>query len=232
MKILVWNCRGLRSSCVIQILWCLIKCHTPHLVFLMESKLSTSQFHLIPNLKFKGHSLLMLYIIEAVSFCFGHTFIDLCVISYFSHHIATEIFDNVKQIYWSFLDFYGELEIAQQWRSWSLLDYVGSRLSDNLLVAGDFNEILDMTKRLGDDQDHQIKWLSLWISFINSDSMTWALFATHSHGIEVVKIMVALRNDLIASWPLLDGDNHFQIPLLLISPLFYRTIPHSPWSKL
>jgi hypothetical protein len=45
MKILAWNCRGLAQGPTIRALRALIRIHRPEMVFLSETKVSSSRFH-------------------------------------------------------------------------------------------------------------------------------------------------------------------------------------------
>lgn len=150
MRILCRNCRGLGSPQAIQILRCLIRQHNPELVFLMETKLRSNQFSRNKfNWNYYG-----VFSVDAVGRSGGLALfwsqgVNLSLVSYSQNHITAHIFSFNVEYEWTFIGFYGKPKSEDRWKSWKLLDVLCQNVQNNLLIAGDFNEILDQEEKLG-----------------------------------------------------------------------------------
>ncbi|KAL8552711.1 hypothetical protein ACS0TY_001410 [Phlomoides rotata] len=71
---------------------------------------------------------------------------DVETVSYSLHHIDALVGEDVP---WQFTGIYGYPEEDQKWRTWRLLDRLGEGYSGPWLCAGDFNEILDGSEKMG-----------------------------------------------------------------------------------
>lgn len=67
------------------------------------------------------------------------------IVSYYCHHIAATISDNMNNQSWSCIRLYGEHQHEEHWRLWQLLKFFVKRSNPNVMVCGDFNEILTQT---------------------------------------------------------------------------------------
>uniref|UniRef100_A0A803Q5N3 Reverse transcriptase domain-containing protein n=1 Tax=Cannabis sativa TaxID=3483 RepID=A0A803Q5N3_CANSA len=156
MKILSWNARGLGNPNAFRHLRLLVQQQSPHVLFLMETKLGSNlvtrfrnSLHFAngleaPRIGLSG-SLMLLWkdnVIVKLSH-FGHTFFD-CFMA----------FEDGPSFH--FTAFYGAPAIHEIIASWTLLE----RLADNFsnqpwLVIGDFNEILSNIDKEGGPQQNE-----------------------------------------------------------------------------
>lgn len=151
MSCIVWNARGLGNRRAFGQLRRLVAEKDPHLLFICESKVSSSCCNY-------WRSILPFYGIFCVAPTGRSGGLVLCwkkewtvsVLSYSLYHIdCTIMFDNVL---WRFTGFYGHPNPAQRMHSWTLLRRLATwhGMTDvPWLIGGDFNELLYASEKLG-----------------------------------------------------------------------------------
>lgn len=144
MKILYWNCRVLGSPRAVQVLRAFIAQYNPQLVFLIETKISKNKrIHSRINIHYDG-----LVLVDACGSHGGLALMwnnscNLVIKSYSGHHITASVHDFEINKPWTFIGFYGEQhQREEQWRFWRLLKYLINQSHQNVMIWGDFNEIL------------------------------------------------------------------------------------------
>jgi hypothetical protein len=149
MRTLSLNGHGLGNPQTINELHGLVKKEGPNLVFLMETRLSSSSLQwLRVQLRMcgclgvdrhgQGRGLALLW----------DSTVTVNIESYSDHHIHAEVIQS-DGITWRLTCFYGHSERALQHRSWSLLRQLWPTSDTPWLVIGDFNEIMRIDEKMG-----------------------------------------------------------------------------------
>ncbi|KAL0435720.1 UNVERIFIED_CONTAM: hypothetical protein Sradi_0279900 [Sesamum radiatum] len=149
MSLLVWNCRGLGGSWTVQTLGSLIRVNNPSLVFLTKTKCTSRRIeNLKRQLDMNGFSvpargmsggLAVLWLKSA----------NVQLQTYSQNHIDLSVQLEGSPSCWRFTGLYGEPEASRRDLTWQLLARLHSQSQRAWLCAGDFNEILDQSEKLG-----------------------------------------------------------------------------------
>ena len=150
MKILSWNCQGLRNQSAIDVLSHLVREKAPKIFFfLMETKQSVAEMRwsqaelpyrcmfAVPSIRRSG-VLALLWKEE----------IDLHIQTCTLHLIDALILDVPANL-WRLTGFYGWPDEQQKHESWQLLKHLHTKHSVPWLCFGDFNEILQSKEKYG-----------------------------------------------------------------------------------
>ncbi|KAL0417527.1 UNVERIFIED_CONTAM: putative mitochondrial protein [Sesamum radiatum] len=149
MILLSWNCQGLGSPCTVHALGELLRTHKPSLVFLAETKCKKNRIETLKR-KFdlfgccvesqgRSRGLALLW----------HKSISVQLQSFGHHHIDATVYPESETEAWRFTGFYGFADVACRQRSWDLLSTLKNQSRRAWLIAGDFNEILDDSEKIG-----------------------------------------------------------------------------------
>jgi hypothetical protein len=155
MNLLSWNCRGLGNPQTVRELRRMVKIKHPHLLFLMETKVSIDR---LQNLRiamgFEG-----LLSVDPVGrsgglalFWKGFHLVEL--LSYSRRHISVSIKNMGSGVPWKFTGFYGHPDPSQRAESWKLLKFLKRAPPSPWLCIGDFNKILDNSEKVGGNPRH------------------------------------------------------------------------------
>ncbi|KAL9436888.1 hypothetical protein AB3S75_022853 [Citrus x aurantiifolia] len=154
MKILSWNIRGLGNPRMYLALKKILQVHSPHLVFLCETKLKTMRMNEVSRkLNYencfavssigKGGGLALLWKSET----------NVQINSFNQHHIDAEIvMENGKLIRCTGV--YGHPDMRQRKHTWTLLRRLSGFSSTSWSCFGDFNEILHPFEKSGGNERH------------------------------------------------------------------------------
>ncbi|PON41991.1 Endonuclease/exonuclease/phosphatase [Parasponia andersonii] len=149
MNLLCWNTRGMGSLTVFNKLQRLVRCHSPKLVFLSETKLWGSK---TANLRFglgfdscfhvdhegSSGSLVLLWNNEWI----------ISVKSFSKHHIDALI-TNDRGSRWRFTRVYGHCKTIERIHTWEVIRHLNSLFDLPWQLGGDFNEILGLSEKKG-----------------------------------------------------------------------------------
>lgn len=151
MNCIVWNARGLGSPSAFHELRRLIATHSPDIIFISESKMTSSKCNRWRyQLGFNGQ-----FVVDAEGKSGGLILlwkdtIEVLVSSFSRGHIDCLICWEGRQ--WRFTGFYGHPDRNLRKWSWKLLNRLHQDLSKQStpwLVGGDFNEILFQADKIG-----------------------------------------------------------------------------------
>ncbi|XP_024039545.1 uncharacterized protein LOC112098147 [Citrus clementina] len=152
MKILSWNIRGLGNPRMYLALKKILQVHSPHLVFLCETKLKTMHMNEVSRkLNYencfavssigKGGGLALLWKSET----------NVQIKSFNQHHIDAEVvMENGKLIRCTGV--YGHPDMRQRKHTWTLLRRLSGFSSTPWTCFGDFNEILHPFEKSGGNE--------------------------------------------------------------------------------
>ncbi|KAL0318239.1 UNVERIFIED_CONTAM: hypothetical protein Scaly_2851700 [Sesamum calycinum] len=149
MSLLVWNCRGLGGPWTVRNLGSLIRENHPALVFLAETKCSSRQIDALKH-KFDMNGLSVDSIGRSGGLALLWNELVDVILQTFSHcHIDVSVKLSDDQEWWRFTGMYGEPDTCKRDSTWRLLSHLHSQSARSWLCAGDFNEILDQSEKLG-----------------------------------------------------------------------------------
>ncbi|KAL0404334.1 UNVERIFIED_CONTAM: hypothetical protein Sradi_2074200 [Sesamum radiatum] len=149
MSFLLWNCQGLGNLGTIKGLRDLIRENNPHLVFLAETKCSTSQIEVL-----KRRLNLFGFCVESRGksgglALFWNKSVDVQLQSFSHYHIDVSVRLSNSEEWWRFSGVYGEPDTSKRTVFWNLLSRLHRQSVRPWLVAGDFNEILEHSEKEG-----------------------------------------------------------------------------------
>ncbi|XP_024196036.1 uncharacterized protein LOC112199223 [Rosa chinensis] len=149
MNILIWNCQGIVNRKTRHALKLLIQKHQVHAVFLSETHCTKEQHKSLP----RSVGLQNIIHFDRVDRASGLAFlyddsisVNVRDVNYF--YIDVDVKDS-SEVQWRFTGFYGHPETEQRHISWDLLRSLAGNASIKWVVAGDFNEILDLGEKSG-----------------------------------------------------------------------------------
>lgn len=154
MKIISWNCRGLGNPRAIRALSRLIIKEKPHIVFLMETRLKSSEMvHLKHRWGFnRGLSVDCRGVgresAEGVSLLW-HDNIDISIMSYSINHIHGQCVDGEEAEKWDITGIYGYPEENNKKKTWQLIEQLSSQVGRKWMCMGDFNDVLSVEEKRG-----------------------------------------------------------------------------------
>ncbi|KAL0284767.1 UNVERIFIED_CONTAM: putative mitochondrial protein [Sesamum calycinum] len=149
MSLLVWNCQGLGNLWTVKELRDLLRANNPHLVFLAETKCSSSQ---IENLKRKLD--LFGYCVESREksgslALLWQKSVEVQLQSFSKYHVDASVRTEESEECWRFTGVYGEPDASKRSEFWHLLCRLSQQSVRPWLCAGDFNEILEHSEKKG-----------------------------------------------------------------------------------
>lgn len=149
MNLLCWNCRGLGNHRTVWELCHLVKEKKPRILFLMETKIRQSRMQTLRSkLGLEG-----MFVVDPVELSGGLVLLwqesnGLTIQNYSLRHINT-IFSSVEpDKCWKLTCFYGHPDRGAREESWQLLSHLRQFSSQSWLCVGDFNKILNQSKKL------------------------------------------------------------------------------------
>ena len=149
MSCIVWNCRGLRNQLAVQELAEVVTAKAPTVVFLAETLADEARLDFVKDrIRFDKK-----FVVQRVNrggglVLYWKNDLLIDVVSSSLNHIDVVINKDTKEA-WRFTGFYGEPETHKRQETWELLRNLHSQNSLPWLCAGDFNEILKQSEKLG-----------------------------------------------------------------------------------
>lgn len=148
VKILSWNCRGLGNPAIVTELRQLLVANVPDIIFLCETKLHKCDFDRIS----KRLNMAGCFVVDVVGRKGGLALLwsdecDVDVQSFLQNHVDSLIKMDMSRI--RFTGFYGYPDLTRRHLSWELIRNIGSRVHEDWIIGGDFNEILNDSKKCG-----------------------------------------------------------------------------------
>jgi exonuclease III len=150
MKILAWNCRGLARSPTIRALRALIRIHRPDMVFLSETKVSSSHFH--PSLFGLGFSAWLKvppFGFQGGLYLAWKQGVDIEPVRLDRNCIACLVYSDPSHCPWLFFGIYTPHTSQRREMFWSILSSLGNSYGGAWLLLGDFNSILSAAEKSG-----------------------------------------------------------------------------------
>ncbi|XP_059436227.1 uncharacterized protein LOC132169166 [Corylus avellana] len=149
MKILCWNCRGIENPETVRELCRKVKDKCPDLVFLMETKLISNKMSVIKQ-RMSFNNML---VVDCIGRSGGLALLwkegmGVEIHNYSIRHINAVVCPP-NSIPWTFTGFYGHPEAHRRWEAWKLLRHLKSKALGPWMCAGDFNEIVDPSEKVG-----------------------------------------------------------------------------------
>jgi exonuclease III len=150
MNLLSWNCRGLGNPRAIRDLRLLVKEKQPTLLFLMETRAKNKKLQAIRRLLgFEG-----MFSIDPVGLSGGIALFwknngEVSIQNYSLRHINATIKFMGSDFEWKLTGFYGHPNRNKRDESWTLLSKLKDFLLHEWLCLGDFNEIADLSEKVG-----------------------------------------------------------------------------------
>ena len=149
MSTLSWNCRGLGLPRTVQVLSELVKHKKPSFIFLMETLSCRAPLENLKNkLGYEG-----LFVVDRVGQSGGLTLFwqsqfKVKLLKYGRTFIDVEVLSSEMGV-WRVTCYYGYLESSRRCDSWNLLRRLASFSTLPWVCLGDFNDLLDSSKKNG-----------------------------------------------------------------------------------
>ena len=149
MSIIVWNCRGLGNLRTVKELEVMIRAKDPFVVFLAETWADKARLQEIKcKIEFDN-----LFFVERNNrggglALYWKNYIDVHVDTFSKNHIDS-IINKGGEDEWRFTGFYEEPISHKRFESWNKLRQLQRKFNLPWLCAGDFNEILRVSEKLG-----------------------------------------------------------------------------------
>jgi hypothetical protein len=150
MIILSWNCRGLGNPQTVRDLRRMVKVKRPTVVFLMETKMRQAKMEKIRcSLGFNN-----LFTVDCVGKSGGLALLwnedmGLEIQNYSCRHIHAIVKNPAGGQAWKFTAFYGHPNASKRGEAWNLLKHLKNFQPQPWMCAGDFNEILTASEKVG-----------------------------------------------------------------------------------
>jgi hypothetical protein len=150
MKILAWNCCGLALAPTILVLRAFIRSYRPDLLFLFETKVSSSLFWFLLH----GLGFVDMLEVPPVSsrgeiFLTWKDGVDLELVKLDSHSICCLVFSEPFSTPWMFSFVYAPHLISEMSDFWTRMSELGNSFGGAWLLMGDFNYVLSSTEKSG-----------------------------------------------------------------------------------
>ncbi|CAN0860154.1 LINE-1 retrotransposable element ORF2 protein [Linum grandiflorum] len=150
MSLISLNCRGLGNPDAVASLELLIRFHKPHVLFLMEMKLSGNGWE---KLKFDlgfENGVGVAAAGRSGGLClFWNRDLEVVVKSKSQNHIDAEIREEGSRRWWPFSGVYGWPTQENHYRTWELLNNLYNNNDTAWLCVGDFNQICSGAENAG-----------------------------------------------------------------------------------
>jgi hypothetical protein len=171
MKILAWNCRGLARGPTIRALRALIRNHRPNILFLSETKVSSSHFQ--PSLFGLGFSAWLevppsgfqggLYLAWKQG-------VDIEPVHLDKNYIACLVYSKPSHCPWLLSGIYAPRTSQRKEIFWFVLSSLGNSFGGAWLLMGDFNSILSAAEKSG---GHKFRSSSHgnFVDFVHSNAL-------------------------------------------------------------
>ena len=147
MRLISWNCQGLRNPWTGRSLRKIMREKDPTVYFLMETRLDKDGFeNLYSNLPFQNKVIVKHPNVGGgLAFLWKNT-INLEIINYTANHVLALVMED-DGFKWYLTDFYGWPEAQQKEKSWQLLEYLKTFVDGPWVVIGDFNAFLHASEK-------------------------------------------------------------------------------------
>jgi hypothetical protein len=150
MKILAWNCRGLALAPTIRVLRALICSHRPDLLFLSETKVSSSRYpFLLHGFGFVDMLEVPLVGSRGGIFLTWKEGVDLEPVKLDSHSISYLVLSEPLSTPWMFSSVYAPHLILERSDFWIRMSELGNSFGGVWLLMGDFNSVLSSSEKSG-----------------------------------------------------------------------------------
>ena len=149
MSCIVWNRRGLGNQLAVQELADLVQAKAPAVVFLAETLADEARLEYVKDrIRFDKKFFVQRINRGGGLVVYWKNEISVDILSSSLNHIDMVINKNTDAA-WRFTGFYGEPETHKRHESWDLLRRLTQQNSLPWLCAGDFNEIVKQSEKLG-----------------------------------------------------------------------------------
>lgn len=95
-----------------------------------------------------------MFVVESVGrsgglalFCSSEAVME--IINFSRRHIYAKVLTASRGLLWKLTSFYGHPEASKRHEAWSLLRFLASLTPSPWVCVGDFNELLDLSKKYG-----------------------------------------------------------------------------------
>ena len=206
MSIIVWNCRGLRNLCTGKELKVVTWEKDPSVVFLAETWADEARLKEIKrNINFEN-----LFFVDRNNRGGGlamnwRSSIDVSVELFSKNHIDA-IVNKGKEDAWIFTGFYGEPVTHRRFESWDMLRQLNNWFHLPWLCAGNFNEIVSDTEKLG-GSNRSHSQMQLFRDVLDECGFIDLGYVGHrSLGKSTLQMVIPFGKDLIVEWPIMNGS--------------------------
>ena len=142
MRLLCWNCQGLRNPWIVRGLQKILKDQVPTVCFLMETRLDKTGFEKhCREVKFANKLIVKKHDSGGGLALLWQKDVALDVINFNENHILVKVVEK-DGFAWYLTCFYRWPDSSQKFKSWALLSHLSSFMDGPWLCIGDFDAIL------------------------------------------------------------------------------------------
>ncbi|KAK4393459.1 hypothetical protein Sango_1816700 [Sesamum angolense] len=140
--------------------------------------------------------------------------VNVLLQSFSHHHIDVSIQLLDSPFWWRFTGLYGEPDTGQREITWKLLSRLHDQSRREWLCAGDFNEILDQSEKLGGPPRPMWQMRKFREALEQCELVDLVLREPHSRGALGIVNRIRCMSDWIELVRIWGGPNSSRIPLL------------------
>jgi hypothetical protein len=197
MNILAWNCRGLARGPTIRALRALIRNYHPDLLFLSETKVSSSRFQ--PSLFGLGFSAWLEVPpsgLQGGLYLAWKNGVDVEPVRLDRNCIACLVYSDPTHCPWLFSGIYAPPNSQSRDIFWFELSAMGNSFGGAWLLLGDFNSILSAAEKSG-GREFGTSSHGNFVDFVNYNVVMWGI---NSLGAIVELVGITLGKGWIGGW--------------------------------
>ncbi|XP_070679310.1 uncharacterized protein [Malus domestica] len=143
MKLIVWNCQGIRGDLIVDNLLEQNRLHTPDIVILLETKNKSSRYgYLTKKLEMEFMHTVEPKGIGGGLCLFWRDASQILLVKHFDFMIEVKVWDEEKMYHWRLFGIYASTDEKMRRDQWRALGNRIVKESDICLLIGDFNDIL------------------------------------------------------------------------------------------
>ena len=211
MRLLSWNCQGLRNPWIVRSLRNIVRDQAPTVCFLMETRLDKEGFDKhCKELPFRNKLIVKKPNSRGGFALLWKQEVQIDVINYIENHILAKMVED-DCFQWLLTGFHEWPEADQKTKSWALLSHLATFVNGPWCCIGDFNAIYMQQRNKVPSHHRTSRQRNLVQHWSHVVQQIWDSVVILLHGITKDLVEQTLGNDWIERWLILVGSANFQL---------------------